>query len=279
MVTEGTRYEVRGTRWSSATRAGRGTSYLAPRTSYPGGREGGYTLVILAVTTAVIGILLTATLPTWSTAVKREKEAELHFRGMQYAEAIRVYQNRFQSLPTKLDQLIERKPRSIRQLWKDPMTDDGEWEVIHATAGGRRGRQPPGRRTPSDRERDGEEEEDEPRGRGGRRPGTQGREGQRVGPIIGVRSRSEEESLMIFDGEDTYDAWEFVVELVPAPQTRPETGIVTRANSDSVGRGFPEGIEPQQGLGQGNPTDGTRPGSGRNPADRRNKPRGRSPRR
>lgn len=113
-------------------------------------RDGGYTLVILAVTTAVIGILLTATLPTWSTAVKREKEAELHFRGMQYAEAIRVYQNRFQSLPTKLDQLIERKPRSIRQLWKDPMTDDGEWEVIHATAGGRRGRQPPGRRTPSE---------------------------------------------------------------------------------------------------------------------------------
>lgn len=245
-------------------------------------REGGYTLVILAVTTAVVGILLTATLPTWETAVQREKEAELHFRGMQYAEAIRVYQNRFQSLPTKLEQLIERKPRSIRQLWKDPMTEDGEWEVIHATAGGRRGRQPPGRGQ-SDRERDGEEEEpeEEQRDRDGRRPGTRDGEGQRVGPIIGVRSRSEEESLMIFDGEDTYDAWEFVVELVPAPQTRPETGIVTRANSEWVGRGFPEGIEPEQGLGKRNPTDSTRPGSGRNPADRRNNPRGRgsSPRR
>lgn len=278
MVTRGTRLPARDAKRKARPHVSPLTPHSSPLTP---GREGGYTLVILAVTTAVIGILLTATLPTWSTAVKREKEAELVFRGMQYAEAIRVYQNRFQSLPTSLDQLVERKPRSIRQLWKDPMTDDGEWEVIHATAGGRRGRQPPGRRGQSDRERDGEEEEseEEQRDRDGRRPGTRGGEGQRVGPITGVRSRSEEESLMIFDGEDTYDAWEFVIELVPAPQTRPETGIVTRANSDSVGRGFPEGIEPEQGLGQGNPTDPTRPGSGRNPADRRNNPRGSSPRR
>lgn len=244
-----------------------------------GRREGGYTLVILAVTTAVIGILLTATLPTWSTAVKREKEAELHFRGMQYAEAIRVYQNRFQSLPTSLDQLVERKPRSIRKLWKDPMTDDGEWELIHATPG-RRGRQPPGRRGPTGRDERGEEQEepDERPDRRGRRPGTGEREGRRVGPISGVRSSSEEESLMIFEGADTYDAWEFVVDLVPAPQTRPETGIVTRANSEWIGRGFPEGMEPEQGVGPGGRTDPTRP-DGRNPADRGRTPRGSSPRR
>lgn len=241
-------------------------------------REGGYTLVILAVTTAVVGILLTATLPTWSTAVKREKEAELHFRGMQYAEAIRVFQNRFGSLPTKLDQLIERKPRSIRQLWKDPMTDDGEWVLIHATPG-QRGRQPPGQRRPSDQRRGEEEEpEEEGRDRDGRRPGTQGREGQQVGPISGVRSASEEESLMLFDEQDTYDTWEFMVDLVPAPQTRPETGVITRANSRWIGRGFPEGIEPEQGVGPGGKTDPTRP-DGRNPADRGRNPRGSSSRR
>lgn len=243
-----------------------------------GGREGGYTLVILAVAIAIVGILLTATLPTWSTTIQREKEAELHFRGMQYAEAIRIYQNRFQALPTQLKQLVERKPRSIRQLWKDPMTDDGEWEVIHATAGGRQGRQPPDRRSPSERERDGEDEDedDESGQRGGRnrrRPGAREGEGERVGPIIGVRSRSEEESLMIFNGEETYDAWEFVVELVPAPQTLPETGIVTRANSDVVGRGFPEGIEPEQGIGPGGPGGPKRPGGNRNPLDRGRKPR------
>lgn len=244
-------------------------------------REGGYTLVILAVTTAVIGILLTATLPAWETAVKREKEAALHFRGMQYAEAIRIYQNRFQALPTSLDQLIERKPRSIRKLWKDPMTDDGEWALIHATPG-RRGRQPPDRRGPSDRDRGEEEEEEgeeteEGSDRDDGRPGTEEREGKTVGPILGVRSRSEEESLMIFDGEDTYDAWQFVVELVPAPQTRPESGVITRANSEWVGRGFPEGLEPPQGGVPGSPTDPSRPG-GRNPLDRKNTPRRSSPR-
>ncbi|MGH9382389.1 MAG: type II secretion system protein [Thermoanaerobaculia bacterium] len=204
--------------------------------------EAGYTLVILAVTTAVIGILLAAALPVWTTAVKREKEAELHFRGMQYAEAIRVYQARFNALPTSLEQLIERKPRSIRQLWKDPMTQDGKWEMVRATPG-RQIRQPPGSR-PRDGEQTPPEEERE-------RPGGARQPGQEVGPIRGVRSRSEETSLLLFEDQDTYDAWEFIVDLVPRAETRPETGVLTRANSEWVGRGFPEGLEPQQGGGPG----------------------------
>lgn len=243
--------------------------------------ERGYSMAALMVAVTVLSVLTAAALPVWSQRMQRENEEELIFRGWQYAEAIRVFQQRHGRLPTRLEELIEIEPRSIRKLWKDPMTEDGEWELIHAGAGqrGQRGQRPSDGRGQSDREREEEAEEpEERRDRDGRRPGTEGREGQRVGPIQGVRSRSEEESLMIFEGEDTYDAWEFMVELVPAPQTRPETGVITRANSETIGRGFPEGIEPEQGIGPGGRNDPNRPG-GRNPADRRSRPREGSTRR
>jgi len=45
--------------------------------------------------------------------IRREKEEELVFRGLQYAEAIRVFQNRFQRPPIRLQELIEVEPRSM----------------------------------------------------------------------------------------------------------------------------------------------------------------------
>lgn len=63
---------------------------------------------------------------------QREKERELVFRGLQYAEAIRVFYNRFQRFPLRLEELLTTRPRSVRQLWKDPLSDDGAWSVILA---------------------------------------------------------------------------------------------------------------------------------------------------
>ena len=92
--------------------------------------ERGYNLVVLVVIITVMNIVLAAVLPLWSQAIRRNKEEELIFRGLQYAEAIRVFHNRFQRWPTRLEELVEIKPRSIRQLWKDPMTEDGKWQLI-----------------------------------------------------------------------------------------------------------------------------------------------------
>ena len=69
--------------------------------------------------------MLAAVLPLWSTAIRREKEEELIFRGLQYAEAIRVFQNRYHHLPNRLEELLEVKPRCIRLLWTDPLSKDG----------------------------------------------------------------------------------------------------------------------------------------------------------
>src|SRR3954451_5535739 len=98
--------------------------------SRPRGSEEGYNMVMLIVALTVLNILVAAMLPLMSTEIQREKEEELVFRGFQYAEAIRIFKIRFQRYPNKLEELLEVKPRCIRQLWKDPMTKDGKWGLI-----------------------------------------------------------------------------------------------------------------------------------------------------
>ncbi|MBV8200213.1 MAG: type II secretion system protein, partial [Acidobacteria bacterium] len=97
----------------------------------------GYSLVVLIMAISVLNIMIGAALPKWSEMIQRDKEEELISRGWQYAEAIRVFQHRFQRYPTKLDELIKVKPRCIRQLWKDPMTGSGEWTPIFLGQGGK----------------------------------------------------------------------------------------------------------------------------------------------
>ena len=74
-------------------------------------------------------------MPLWSTVIRRSEEQELIFRGIQYAEAIRVFEARFGRPPTSLDELLELKPRSIRQLWTDPLSESGAWVPLMAEAG------------------------------------------------------------------------------------------------------------------------------------------------
>lgn len=208
----------------------------------PRGRPGlGYTLVALVVAVAVMSILVAAALPFWSQIIKRDKEAELVFRGLQYAEAIRVFQLRFNRLPNTLDELIEVNPRCIRRLWKDPMTEHGEWDLVRGTAG--RGENAQGRgqdlaRGTAPRGADDEDED------GDRRAATRP---AAVGPIVGVQSRSKDESMREFMGASDYSRWQFTVDMIPVPRTIPDTLLVPRPTSDWVGRPFRQGMQPLQG--------------------------------
>jgi type II secretory pathway pseudopilin PulG len=166
--------------------------------------ERGYNLVVLIMIITVMTILLAAALPLWSQAIRRNKEEELIFRGLQYAEAIRLYHNRFQSYPTSLEQLLKVKPRCIRQLWKDPMTDDGKWQLIFQ---GRELEGLPGGTTPT--------ADQSPTGRAPLNPNAGiDQEGQSVGPIKGVYSRSTKKSIALWGGRDEYDQWRFNADLL-----------------------------------------------------------------
>jgi type II secretory pathway pseudopilin PulG len=195
--------------------------------------EAGYNLVVLIIAIAVLTIMLTAMLPLVSQEIRRDKEEELVFRGLQYAEAIRVFQIRYQRLPNKLSELVEVKPRSIRQLWKDPMTDDGKWGLIFQNQGqplqpgqsepGQQGRfQPsqPGQPSPGQQRKPGEDGDqggpdqptDQPDQPGLHVP----RAGDtvQVGPIVGVYSKSHKKSILIFNGRERYDEWRFTVDML-----------------------------------------------------------------
>jgi type II secretory pathway pseudopilin PulG len=159
------------------------------------GGAAGYSLVVVIMVVTVLNIMLAAAMPKWSEMIKRDKEEELISRGFQYAEAIRVFQKRYGRLPTRLDELVKAKPRSIRQLWKDPMTQDGQWELIFPGQGSPI--HPPGgpQLTPG-------------QGLDPNQPKIQ------AGPIVGVHSRSTDKSLLVFFGHEHYDEWEFRVEMI-----------------------------------------------------------------
>jgi type II secretory pathway pseudopilin PulG len=89
----------------------------------------GYVLIILMMVVLVLAIGLTVAVPVLQTEMKREKEAELIFRGRQYVEAVRLFQMKTPGrFPSSLRELQEKK--LIRRLYKDPMTDSGEWNVV-----------------------------------------------------------------------------------------------------------------------------------------------------
>jgi type II secretory pathway pseudopilin PulG len=187
--------------------------------------ERGYNLVVLVVIIAVMNIVLAAALPLWSQAIRRNKEEELIFRGLQYAEAIRVFHNRFQRWPTRLEELVEIKPRSIRQLWKDPMTEDGKWQLIFE---GREQVPIPGQTDSTGLP---------PPRTGPVQPGTAGldQQGHSFGPIKGVYSRSTQKSILVWGGREQYDQWRFNADLLSGG------GLITPGPNGAGGVGVPNG--------------------------------------
>ncbi len=76
-----------------------------------------------------MAILLSVAMPVWRHEAQREKEAELVFRGEQYARAIALFKfknaNIPNAFPPSIDFLVEN--RFLRKKYKDPMTKDGEF--------------------------------------------------------------------------------------------------------------------------------------------------------
>jgi type II secretory pathway pseudopilin PulG len=160
-----------------------------------GGRrsEAGFSLVALFAGITVMMILMAVAMPSWKYVVQNEREMELFFRGDQIASAIERYQKKnANAVPVSLEMLV--KGKYLRKEYKDPMTEDGKWRLIRPGEILR----PPRLSGPGF-------------GGGERGGGTTGRRGPtEMGPFIGVASMSEETSLRIMNGAETYDQWMFV---------------------------------------------------------------------
>ncbi len=179
-------------------------------------RNRGYTLVALMVGLTVMAILIAAVLPMASAESQRDKEAELIFRGFQYAEGIRTFHRRYGRYPNTLKEMFEMRPRTLRKLWKDPMTNSDKWGLITAagapaTMGGA---VPPGSGfvptpaptpTPSVF----------PSAMGG--PGND----QPPGPIMGVYSTSKKKGYRQFSGRENYNEWRFTEQTLLSQSSGP----------------------------------------------------------
>jgi type II secretory pathway pseudopilin PulG len=78
-------------------------------------------MAALLVAMSVLAVFMTIALPVWNTQAQREKEAELVFRGEQYARAVMLYQRKFaNALPPSVDVLLN--DRYLRKKYKDPIT-------------------------------------------------------------------------------------------------------------------------------------------------------------
>lgn len=195
---------------------------LAPKASsglprWRGYAEAGYAMAALLVGMAVMAIMLSVAMPTWSQMIRRDKEEELIFRGTQYARAINQYQRKFANAsPANLDVLIEQ--RLLRKKFRDPLSPskDGEFQMLYlsnqaqgsrgggfgAVGGGAAGR---GTGTGS-----------------ATGPSTSGAPGEispgattsysttPSGGIVGVTSKNTGASIKVYKGKKRYNEWQFV---------------------------------------------------------------------
>jgi type II secretory pathway pseudopilin PulG len=253
-------------------------------------RQRGYNMVMLMIAITVLNIMVAIALPSWTSLIQRDKEEELISRGFQYVEAIRVFQNRFQRLPVRIEELIEVKPRCIRRLWKDPMTDGGKFAVIHPDQPQPNGALQP--RVPGQGNDPGDGTGNNPEGgddsQPGPDPGSLGGvpKGEiSVGPIIGVRSRSNKKSFLVFTGKEHYDEWRFTLDMMlggrqapPPPNGQPPPGTPApgagmQLSTRWLGRPLPSFLQPQGGGLPGGESNGEedqqpQPPGGKGPAGR-----------
>lgn len=220
----------------------------------------GYAMAALLVMLAVMSVLMTALLPAWRFQAKREKELELIFRGEQYVKAIERYERKMGPgmRPPSIDVLVQQ--RFLRKKYKDPMTEDGEFQPVYIgannptspTPGGGRGQ--PGVQGPT---QPGPGQTSVGSGLAGVQPG--------MGGILGVVSKSKESSIRVYKGGTRYNEWRFIFAgAANRPGMPPGAG---RGVPGIGGRGAPRPGMPD-GRGRGGRGFPGMPGRGQMPGGR-----------
>ena len=136
------------------------------------GRQRGFILAMLLALITAAGILLTKAMPSVVAEVQRDQEEELIFRGEAIRNAMRRYKATTGKYPISLEDLVKVRPRILRKLYKDPMTAEGEWDIVTAV----------------------------PPGASGIKTGL---------PIAAIRSQSQKDSFKIYQGKTLYSDWVF----------------------------------------------------------------------
>ena len=176
--------------------------------------QAGFSLVFLIGSITVMLIVMGAAVPTWRYIMKNDREEELFFRGDQIARGIERYQKKNgNALPVSLELMV--KGHYLRKIYKDPMSKDGKWRLVHpgesVLPGGPPGASPRPGSTP--------QPDATPRTgftgpqssfSGSLGTNRAGAGGPVQGAILGVASTSTDKSLKLMNGRSRYDQWLFL---------------------------------------------------------------------
>lgn len=238
--------------------------------------DGGYILAVLLIGMAIAAVWMSAAIPAWRQQTTRQRELELIFRGEQYARSVALYYVKNCTLPTNVDDLVARK--FLRKKWNDPITNDDFIIIPGNPQGG--GGVPvqggtPGRAgTPGAAGQPGRAGAPVSIGGGapvsigggptggaqaprpgtiggsptGGVPGTGGQTTAGSG-IAGVMSKSTAASIIVYNGQQTYQGWQFLYQTqLQKMGQQPQCNGNQPGAPGAAGRGNQPG---QQGRGDG----------------------------
>ena len=252
--------------------------------------QAGYTLAGVLVLIAILSIFMAMAVPMWDRIKQRENEEELIFRGTEYVEAIGRYHRKFNSFPPDIKTLYEMK--FLRHLYKDPMTESGEWKVLHPDSLVQTGAageiNQPGAQNPADQNKDNQNKDNQDNNKqdqsnqNPKSPGmndtsqktkdldqvqsdkngdedetSEEQKVESIGPVVGVVSRSKKNSLRIYNGQSTYNKWVFVY----APQQQQPA---PNPGADKGGKTPKPGVKPPTTPGGNNPNPNPNPNPNQN---------------
>jgi len=267
--------------------AGQGAS-ASPAPGRSQSDDRGYILAVLLIGMAVAAVWMTVALPAWRQQVQRQRELDLIFRGEQYARAVALYVMKNNcALPTNVDDLVAQ--HYLRKKWNDPITSD-DFVLLPGVQPGVAGGQQPIGGVPSRAGAPGSAPAGQP-SRSGAAPGSvggapsggvgspgasSGTQSMVGGGIGGVMSKSTDDSIIVYNGQQNYSGWQFLYQnqlqkMGQSPQCgQAQGGPGGRGNQQRPGAGNgpggPGGAGGTRGRGdgRGGPGDGRGgPGDGR----------------
>jgi type II secretory pathway pseudopilin PulG len=208
-------------------------------------------MAALLVGLSIMAVLMTVAMPTWRQIAQREKEAELIFRGQQYARAIGLFQKKSGPgvLPPSIDALVD--GHYLRKKYKDPITGQ-DFDVLAAGPASTSGTGSVGQPGAGQAAR----------GTGPGLPGTSnsGQPSVARGGVMGVASKSKDESIRIYNGRTHYNEWQFVYVV---QTTAPGQGGQPQRGGQGQGTGVGGGVGGGRDGGRGRGGPGTGPPGGR----------------
>ncbi len=99
--------------------------------------ESGYALLLVFAMAAAVAVKLYLELPRVAFEHQRNKEGLLVERGEEFVRAIKLYYRKNQRWPQNLEELEKtQETRYLRKRYKDPMTGQDEWRLVHVDGAG-----------------------------------------------------------------------------------------------------------------------------------------------